>query len=84
MPAPKKAAKKTLKKPSVATEEKIGDVDISDSPIENSADAKRKAIDLAIKEIKTKFGDEAIMTYGAGKQAAIPSIPTGSIVPSGF
>jgi len=42
-------------------------------------DAKHKAIELAIKDIKTKFGDEAIMTYGAGKVAAIPSISTGSI-----
>ena len=42
-------------------------------------DAKHKAIELAIKDIKTKFGDEAIMTYAAGKVAAIPSISTGSI-----
>lgn len=46
---------------------------------ESSPDAKRKSIELAIKEIKTKFGDEAIMTYGAGKVAAIPAIPTGSL-----
>jgi recombination protein RecA len=44
-----------------------------------TSDAKRKAIELAIKEIKTKFGDEAIMTYGSGKVAAIASISTGSI-----
>jgi recombination protein RecA len=80
MPAPKKAAKKSLKKTSTLTDdEKIGDVDISENPVESGADSKRKAIDLAIKEIKTKFGDESIMTYGAGKQAAIPSVPTGSI-----
>jgi recombination protein RecA len=42
-------------------------------------DAKQKSIDLAIKEIQTKFGDEAIMTYGSGKVAAIPVVPTGSI-----
>lgn len=42
-------------------------------------EARHKSIELAIKEIKTKFGDEAIMTYGAGKPAAIPSISTGSI-----
>ncbi len=42
-------------------------------------DARQKSIELAIKEIKTKFGDEAIMTYGAGKVAAIPVVPTGSI-----
>lgn len=41
--------------------------------------SKEKSIELAIKEIKTKFGDEAIMTYGSGKVAAIESISTGSI-----
>ena len=46
---------------------------------EASGDSKQRAIDLAIKEIQTKFGDEAIMTFGAGKPAAIPSIPTGSL-----
>ncbi len=40
---------------------------------------KRKAIEVALKEIRTKFGDEAIMTYGSGKVAAIPAIPTGSV-----
>ena len=72
MPAPKKATKK-------ATKVKVtSDIDISDAP-ENSADAKRKSIELAIKEIKTKFGDEAIMTYGSTKPTAIASISTGSI-----
>ncbi len=42
-------------------------------------EAKNKSIELALKEIRTKFGDEAIMTYGSGKVAAIPSIPTGSL-----
>ena len=42
-------------------------------------ETKNKAIELALKEIRTKFGDEAIMTYGSGKVAAIPSIPTGSL-----
>ena len=68
MPA-KKAAKKAPKK-------------ISPSPEELEAtggDAKARSIELAIKEIKTKFGDEAIMTFGSGKPAAIPSISTGSI-----
>lgn len=67
MPA-KKAAKKTTK-PAVTIEEGG----------EATTDSKARSIELAIKEIKTKFGDEAIMTYGAGKPAAIPSIPTGSI-----
>lgn len=46
---------------------------------ESTADAKQRSIDLAIKEIQTKFGDEAIMTYGNTKPAAIASIPTGSL-----
>lgn len=45
----------------------------------SAADTKQRAIDLAIKEIQTKFGDESIMTYGSGKVAAIDSIPTGSL-----
>jgi recombination protein RecA len=67
MPA-KKASKKTAKTTPVAEEGEL-----------TSADSKAKSIELAIREIKTKFGDEAIMTYGAGKVAAIPSIPTGSL-----
>lgn len=45
----------------------------------SSAESKQRSIDLAIKEIQTKFGDEAIMTYGSGKVAAIESISTGSL-----
>ncbi|MDQ1299787.1 MAG: recombination protein RecA [Patescibacteria group bacterium] len=45
----------------------------------SAADTKQRAIDLAIKEIQAKFGDESIMTYGSGKVAAIESIPTGSL-----
>ncbi len=41
--------------------------------------SKQKSIDLALKDIRTKFGDEAIMTFSSGKQATRPSIPTGSI-----
>ncbi len=40
---------------------------------------RQQSIERALKEIKTKFGDEAIMTFGAGKPAAIPAISTGSI-----
>ena len=47
---------------------------------EEKTDAKRKAIDLALKEIRTKFGDESIMSYGKGERpTAIPFVPTGSI-----
>jgi recombination protein RecA len=40
---------------------------------------KQKSIDRAIKEIQTKFGDEAIMTYGSTSPAKIAAVPTGSI-----
>ena len=40
---------------------------------------RQKSIEQALKEIRTKFGDEAIMTYGAGRTEKIPSISTGSI-----
>ncbi|MBI3572497.1 recombinase RecA [Candidatus Kaiserbacteria bacterium] len=40
---------------------------------------RQKSIDQALKEIRTKFGDDAITTLAAGKQAKIPSIHTGSI-----
>jgi recombination protein RecA len=42
-------------------------------------DERQKSIDLALKEIRTKFGDEAITTYGAGTPQKIASISTGSI-----
>jgi len=42
-------------------------------------DERTRAVELALKEIKTKFGEEAIMTYGSGKIESIPFIPTGSI-----
>lgn len=40
---------------------------------------KQKSIDQALKDIRTKFGDEAITIFGAGTPQKIPSIPTGSI-----
>ena len=45
----------------------------------DTADTRAKSIDVALREIKTKFGEEAIMTYGSGKVTAIASIPTGSL-----
>lgn len=65
MPAKKKAEKKIVADIVPANETQKTD--------------KAKSIDLALKEIRTKFGEESIMTYGSGKVAAIPSIPTGSI-----
>lgn len=67
-------AKKTAKKATKKTAPKE-----TDAPESAGADSKQRAIDLAIKEIQTKFGDEAIMAFGAGKPAAIASIPTGSL-----
>lgn len=63
----KKKVAKPLK--TLATRDESGD-----------KDAKQRAIELAIKEIKTKFGDDSIMTFAKGEKiAAIPSVPTGSI-----
>ncbi len=64
-------AKKTSKKTTKASPADTGE--------ESGITSKARSIELALKEIKTKFGDEAIMTYGAGKVAAIASISTGSI-----
>ena len=64
--------KKAAKKAADATEEKV-------AKMPETADERAKAVERALKDIKTKFGEEAIMTFGAGKPAAIPSIPTGSI-----
>jgi len=79
MPAKKTAPKKSAKA-KAPEEEKEADIDLNAGEEKPTGDdAKRKSIELAIKEIKTKFGDEAIMTYGSTKPEAIPSIPTGSI-----
>jgi recombination protein RecA len=40
---------------------------------------RQKSIEQALKEIRTKFGDEAIATYGSGTPQKIPAISTGSI-----
>lgn len=72
------ALKKTpLKKKSVAKKAPPTDGDIETG--DTTPDSKQRSIELAIKDIKTKFGDEAIMTYGSTKPAAIAAIPTGSI-----
>lgn len=51
----------------------------TEAPKDGAPVDKSKSIEIALREIRTKFGDEAIMTYGAGKVTPIPSIPTGSI-----
>lgn len=45
----------------------------------NDKSEKQKSIEQALKEIRTKFGDEAIATYGTGAVQKIPTISTGSI-----
>lgn len=40
---------------------------------------KMKNVAGALKEIKAKFGDEAIMTFGSGPTTHVAAIPTGSI-----
>ncbi|MFA5937627.1 MAG: recombinase RecA [Candidatus Paceibacterota bacterium] len=40
---------------------------------------RQKSIDQALKEIRTKFGDESITTFGAGVPQKIPVVQTGSI-----
>jgi len=63
-------AKKPATKKQAAAEETTEPTNGSD---------RQKSIDIAMKEIRTKFGDEAIMTYGSTKPAAIASVSTGSI-----
>ncbi len=60
----KKAQTKTLKTVGASTENKT---------------EKQKSIDQALKDIRTKFGDEAITVFGSGTPQKIPAIPTGSI-----
>lgn len=62
--AVKKAKEKVLKTVSSASTDK---------------DERQKSIEQALKEIRTKFGDEAITTYGSGTPQKVPAIPTGSI-----
>ncbi len=42
-------------------------------------DERQKSIEQALKEIRTKFGDESITIFGSGKPEKIPAISTGSI-----
>ncbi|HET9641422.1 MAG TPA: recombinase RecA [Candidatus Paceibacterota bacterium] len=49
------------------------------SAASSDKDEKQRSIEQALKEIRTKFGDEAITTYGAGAPQKIPAVKTGSI-----
>jgi recombination protein RecA len=68
--APKKKVSKA-RKTDAAPHERV--------PMPANKDERAKAVELALKEIKTKFGEESIMTYGSRKVEAIPVVPTGSI-----
>lgn len=65
--------------PKKKTVKKSAPTDDIEAGVEAPKNSKDKSIELALKEIRTKFGEESIMTYGAGKVAAIASVPTGSI-----
>lgn len=71
------AKKKTAKK--VGMVHDISPTGNSGATIPETKEGKNKAIELALKEIRTKFGDESIMTYGSGKVATIESVSTGSL-----
>ena len=77
MPA-KKVSRKSVSKASKSDDSDVISADDT-SEKGSAADAKRKSIELAIKEIKTKFGDESIMAYGDKKPQAIDFVPTGSL-----
>ena len=66
MPAAKKTTKKTTKKATPAPE---------------AAETTKDAVDISetLRSIKTKFGDEAIMTLGESKKVEVDCVPTGSI-----
>src|SRR5665213_1905566 len=74
MPAKKVAPKAIVKKGKEIDSEKV----IQTEEVRPVSD-KQKSIDRAIKDIQTKFGDEAIMTYGNTSPAKIAVVPTGSI-----
>ena len=59
----KAASKKTEKEPADKPDKKVAD----------------NAVVEALRSIKTKFGDEAIMTFGEGQKVDIDAVPTGSI-----
>jgi len=70
MPA-KKDTKKDVKKPKVAKKEV--------EEIVETASPNSSSISATLKEIKTKFGDESIMTLGETRKVDVDTIPTGSI-----
>ena len=67
------SAKKKLSKKSVAKKEEPRDAG------SGKTDARYANIERAVSEIKTKFGDEAIMMLGDRPKVNVDAIPTGSI-----
>ena len=72
---PKKVAKKVTKTETAKTAEPK--VEKAETQKEERKDSAKIA--EALRSIKTKFGDEAIMTFGANQKVDIDSISTGSI-----
>jgi len=64
-------AKKTVKKAAAKKPEKV-----SEEPVKKGDDAK---IAETLRSIKTKFGEEAIMTFAEGHKVDVDAISTGSI-----
>ena len=46
--------------------------------VDTSANKDRPDISETLRSIKTKFGDEAIMTLGETKKVNVDAVPTGS------
>ncbi|QSH39088.1 recombinase RecA [Candidatus Kaiserbacteria bacterium] len=78
MSAAKKKVAKKVKKVSTASETKKKDktVEKAAAPAEKKSNTK---VDAAIADIKSKFGDEAIMMLGEHAKVDVDVIPTGSI-----
>lgn len=64
---------KKADKPEKKTEEKSEKVEKTEK------DSRASAVEAALKEIKTKFGDDSIMMLGDRPKVNIDAIPTGSI-----
>ena len=69
----KKAAKPKTAKPKVAKKAE------SAAKADDKKGVEDTAVLEALRSIKTKFGDEAIMTFGEGQKVDIDAVPTGSI-----
>lgn len=64
---------KKVSKPEKKIEEKVEKVE------KGEKDSRASAVEAALKEIKTKFGDDSIMMLGDRPKVNVDAIPTGSI-----